>query len=192
MSVEAPKPVEETPAVDSTKALPEQPETTAAPSDIAATTTAAEATAATEATPSMPAESTAAAPAAATEEIKKDEAAIVEAVPATEGDLGYKEPSFFKYDKTVTNDSQYTSSILTTSFHRKFIYRDFHFWLQDEPATAESLSHFVRTDKGDTRHADAAWARETGKGLLFYSKRSEDKATPTGIINLVSSRDFQM
>ncbi|OQU96657.1 Pleckstrin -like domain-containing protein isoform 1 [Cladophialophora immunda] len=42
----------------------------------------------------------------------------------------------------------------------------------------------MRSEKADTKHSDAAWARETGKGLLFYSKRAEDKATPAGIINL--------
>jgi hypothetical protein len=99
MSVEAPKPVEETPVVDSTKALPEQPETTAAPTETAAITTEPTAT---EATPSaLPTEGASAAPAAAAEETKKDEAAIVEAVPATEGDLGYKEPSFLKYVNAV-------------------------------------------------------------------------------------------
>jgi hypothetical protein len=48
------------------------------------------------------------------------------------------------------------------------------------------LTNFLRSEKADTKHSDAAWARETGKGLLFYSKRVEDKATPAGIINLVS------
>lgn len=87
MSVDASKPGEETPVVDTTiKALPEQPEAS---------------TAATE-TPAAPAETTEATPAAAeepaaatTEEPKKDET-VVEAVPASEGVLGYKEPTFFK------------------------------------------------------------------------------------------------
>lgn len=59
------------------------------------------------------------------------------------------------------------------------------FWFQEEPSAAESLIHFMKSEKADTKHSSAAWARETGKGLLFYSKRAEDKATPTGIINLV-------
>lgn len=34
----------------------------------------------------------------------------------------------------------------------------------------------------------AAWASQTGKGLLFFTKRAEDKATPAGIFNLVRLR----
>jgi hypothetical protein len=69
---------------------------------------------------------------------------------------------------------------------RKFIFTKHFFWLSEEPSTADALTNFLRTEKADTKHADAAWARETGKGLLFYTKRAEDKATPAGIINLVS------
>jgi len=93
MSVEAPKTVEETPAVDTTKALPEQPETAAA-APAETSTAPAEATPATESTPAAATEEDAAT--AATEEVKKDEA-VVESVPVSEGTLGYKEPGFFKY-----------------------------------------------------------------------------------------------
>ena len=92
MSVEAPKTVEETPVVDATKAVPEAPETSVAPVE---TSAPAEATSAVEPTPAVATEETAAAP-AAIEELKKDEA-VVEAVPTSEGTLGYKEPGFFKY-----------------------------------------------------------------------------------------------
>ncbi|KIW67434.1 hypothetical protein PV04_06690 [Phialophora macrospora] len=158
MSVEAPKPVEETPVVETSKALPEQPEASTAP----ASATAAAPAETTETTPAAVEEPTVAA--AAPEDAKKDEA-VVDIVPASEGVLGYKEPTFFK----------------------KFIYTKHYFWLQEEPSTAESLTNFMRSDKGDTKHSDAAWARETGKGLLFYSKRAEDKATPAGIINLTEA-----
>jgi hypothetical protein len=33
---------------------------------------------------------------------------------------------------------------------------------------------------------NAAWSSQTGKGLLYFSKRASEKATPAGIINLVS------
>ena len=91
MSVEAPKTVEETPVVDTSKALPEQPEATPA---VPETTVAPiEAIPATDATPVVPVEATTDAP--VTEELKKDET-VVEAVPTSEGVLGYKEPGFFK------------------------------------------------------------------------------------------------
>jgi FtsZ-interacting cell division protein ZipA len=89
MSVEAPKTVEETPVVDATKALPEQPEVAAAPVETAAAPV--EATSAEE-TPAVATEETA----AATEEVKKDETAA-ETVPTSEGTLGYKEAGFLKY-----------------------------------------------------------------------------------------------
>ncbi|KAJ9607955.1 hypothetical protein H2200_008034 [Cladophialophora chaetospira] len=155
MSVDAVKPVEETPVVEpTTKPLPEHPETSTAP---VGTPTAAPAETI-EATPAATEEPVVAATA---EEPKKDEA-VVEAVPASEGVLGYKEPTFFK----------------------KFIFTKHYFWLQEEPSTHESLTNFLRSEKADSRHSDAAWARETGKGLLFYTKRVEDKSTPAGIINL--------
>ncbi|KIW38033.1 uncharacterized protein PV06_10009 [Exophiala oligosperma] len=161
MSVEAPKPVEETPVVEpTTKALPETPvESSTAPAETTATT--AEPTA--EATPAAPAEeSTEATP--ATEEVKKDET-VVTAVPASEGVLGYKEPTLLK----------------------RFFFTKHFFWFSEEPSTPESLATFLRSEKVDAKHASASWARETGKGLLFFSKRAEDKASPVGIINLADA-----
>ena len=38
----------------------------------------------------------------------------------------------------------------------------------------------------DLAHGNASHATQTGKGLLFYAKRAEDKDHPQGIINLVS------
>jgi hypothetical protein len=95
MSVEAPKPVEETPVVEVSKALPEQPEASTAPADATAAAPAPADT--TETTPAAVEEPVAAV--AAPEEPKKDEA-VVDVVPASEGVLGYKEPTFFKYVAT--------------------------------------------------------------------------------------------
>ncbi|KAK5021543.1 hypothetical protein LTS07_010950 [Exophiala sideris] len=158
MSVEAPKPVEETPAVEPTKAVPEQTEAPAAPVEetavaplIAPTTEAAPA--ATE-EPAVPAK----------DDLKKDEVAVA-AAPISEGILGYKEPTLLK----------------------RFFFSKHYFWFSEEPLTAESLSTVLKSEKDDMKHYSAAWARETGKGLLFFSKRAEDKATPAGIINLADA-----
>lgn len=78
------------------------------------------------------------------------------------------------------------ATLLTAISSRKFIYTKHYFWFSEEPSTAESLIIFLRSEKADAKHSSAAWARETGKGLLFFSKRAEDKATPAGVINLVS------
>lgn len=72
-------------------------------------------------------------------------------------------------------------------FCRKFFFTKHYFWLSDEPLTSESLASFLRSEKPEGKHSTAAWARETGKGLLFFAKRVEDKASPVGIINLVST-----
>lgn len=91
MSVEATKPVEETPVVEptTTKPLPEHPEHSVAPVD-------APAAAPMETTEATPAAIEQPAGAIIPEEPKKDET-VVEAIPASEGVLGYKEPKLFKY-----------------------------------------------------------------------------------------------
>jgi hypothetical protein len=61
--------------------------------------------------------------------------------------------------------------------------------LDDAPSTPESLNPYVRSKDLKSAHPNAAWAQETGKGLLFYAKRAEDKSTPAGIINLVSCQN---
>lgn len=85
----------------------------------------------------------------------------------------------------ASHDNQYDQYSLVAP-RRKFIFTKHYFWFAEEPSSAESLTTFLRSEKADAKHSAAAWARETGKGLLFFSKRVEDKATPAGVINLVS------
>lgn len=50
------------------------------------------------------------------------------------------------------------------------------------------MSSYLRGEKAqDTANKNAAWAAHTGKGLLFFTKKASEKATPAGIINLVSN-----
>ncbi|KAL2410526.1 hypothetical protein ABEF95_002200 [Exophiala dermatitidis] len=158
MSVEASKPVEDAPVAETPKVLPEQPSE--------ASTAPAETSVHDETTVSAPAEAAATEQPAtqATEEVKKEETAAA-ATPISEGVLGYKEPTLFK----------------------KFFFTKHYFWLSDEPLTSESLATFLRSEKPEGKHSTAAWARETGKGLLFFAKRVEDKASPVGIINLADA-----
>ncbi|EFR01607.1 hypothetical protein MGYG_04610 [Nannizzia gypsea CBS 118893] len=100
---------------------------------------------------------------AAAEEPAKEETAAKEVVPATDGQLGYKAPGLVK------------------SF--RFVKR--HFWFSDEAVESKQLTSYFQNEKLSTAHPNAAWASQTGKGLLFFAKRAEDKATPAGIINLV-------
>ena len=72
-----------------------------------------------------------------------------------------------------------------TFLSRQFRYVKHYFWFSDEPLAQEALDSYVKTEKADVAHHNAAWARETGKGALFFAKRAEDKTAPSGIILLV-------
>lgn len=61
------------------------------------------------------------------------------------------------------------------------------FYFNDEPVEAKQLSTFHQNEKAAVANPIAAWASQTGKGLLFITKRAEDKAHPSSIINLVSA-----
>jgi hypothetical protein len=73
---------------------------------------------------------------------------------------------------------------VTDPFYRQFHFSKQFFWFSEEPLSADALTGYVRSEKAGVAH-NASWARETGKGLLFHSKRAEDKAHPAGLIHLV-------
>ena len=80
---------------------------------------------------------------------------------------------------------------LETNYGCVYDYRGFrfakrHFWFSDDAVEVKQLSAYFQHEKLSLAHPTAAWASQTGKGLLFFAKRAEDKANPTGIINLVS------
>lgn len=62
------------------------------------------------------------------------------------------------------------------------------FYFSDDAVESKQLSVFRGNEKPAVANPIVAWASQTGKGLLFLTKRAEDKATPAGIISLVSSR----
>jgi hypothetical protein len=64
-------------------------------------------------------------------------------------------------------------------FQKKF------FWFGSEPVEHKHLSNYLRGEKPEAGNHNAAWAAHTGKGLLFFSKKASEKATPAGIFNLV-------
>ena len=66
-------------------------------------------------------------------------------------------------------------------FSKKF------FWLGHDSVEPQHLSGYLRSEKQDVAHPNVAHASQTGKGLLFFAKRIEDKAQPAGILNLVSA-----
>lgn len=67
-------------------------------------------------------------------------------------------------------------------FAKRFVY------FQDEAIESTKLAVFHQGEKPAVANPTAAWATQTGKGLLFLAKRPEDKATPASIINLVRGK----
>jgi hypothetical protein len=59
------------------------------------------------------------------------------------------------------------------------------FYFSDDAVESKNLTVFHQNEKPATANPTAAWASQSGKGLLFFTKRAEDKATPAGIFNLV-------
>ncbi|KAI1774686.1 Pleckstrin homology domain-containing protein [Hypoxylon cercidicola] len=112
-----------------------------------------------------PAETTeAAAEAAPAEEAKKEEVKPVEA-----GTLEHKGAP--------------------ANFPKNLIYSKQHFWFGTESIPKDKLVTYLKNEKTtEIAHHVAAWATETGKGLLFYGKES-DKGTPSGAIQLAEASE---
>ncbi|KAL8819534.1 MAG: hypothetical protein Q9223_002051 [Gallowayella weberi] len=101
------------------------------------------------------------------EEVPKG-SAVVESQPINEGLLGYKQPGLVK----------------SLMYSKKF------FWFSDEPVEHKHLTEYLRGERAtDLARPNAAHASQTGKGLLFFAKRVEDKPQPQGIINLADIKD---
>lgn len=75
------------------------------------------------------------------------------------------------------------------SNQRSLVFSKKFFWFSDEPIESKHLSEYRRVEKPDTHH-NVAHASQTGKGLLFFAKRTEDKDHPAGILNLVSTDEI--
>lgn len=73
---------------------------------------------------------------------------------------------------------------LTTSFRSLRFVKKF-FWFSDEAVDPHTLSDYLKGEKLEVGKHNVAHAGQTGKGLLFFAKRSEDKSHPAGILNLV-------
>ncbi|KAJ8066224.1 hypothetical protein OCU04_005308 [Sclerotinia nivalis] len=103
-----------------------------------------------------------------TAEVTTDAAPVAkEVTPVEEGVLGYKGPGLLK----------------------SFIFQKKHFWFGSEPVEHKNLSSYLRGEKPDVANHNAAWSSHTGNGLLFFSKKATDKASPAGILNLSEASD---
>ncbi|KAI9786057.1 MAG: hypothetical protein M1816_008148 [Peltula sp. TS41687] len=80
----------------------------------------------------------------------------------TEGVLGYKAPGLVK----------------------SLIYSKKFFWIGDHAVSLTDLHQYVRGEKPEVAHHNAAWSSQTGRGLLYFSKHKDHRQTPSGVINL--------
>lgn len=59
----------------------------------------------------------------------------------------------------------------------------FVFYYGDEAVPADKLAHLIKPGKSDLRET-VAWSSQTGKGLLYFVKHADQKASPKGAISL--------
>lgn len=69
---------------------------------------------------------------------------------------------------------------------RSFRFVKHFFWFSDHAVEPQHLSGFLRNEKPEIGHHTAAYATQSGKGLMFCAKRVEDKTQPAGILDLVN------
>lgn len=94
-----------------------------------------------------------------------------------------KLPVFSSECPRLVHHHSYTN--IPCSLCSQFRFSKKYFWFGDEAVGSEHLSAYLRDEKAVDAHHNAAWSSQTGKGLLYFAKRHEDKPVATGIINLV-------
>lgn len=82
-------------------------------------------------------------------------------------------------------DTEAISDGKTDSYRSAFRFSKKYFWFGEEAVPTQSLSHYLRGEKAEVAHPTAAWSSQTGKGLLYFVKHADEKATPAGVLNLV-------
>ncbi|OBT39173.1 hypothetical protein VE00_10271 [Pseudogymnoascus sp. WSF 3629] len=88
-----------------------------------------------------------------------------------EGVIGYKAPGGFIKK--------------LAGFQKRF------FWFGTDAVEVKSLSNYLRGEKLEAGNHNAAWASQTGKGLLYFSKQAGEKSAPVGLINLADITDIK-
>ncbi|OBT72823.1 hypothetical protein VF21_08289 [Pseudogymnoascus sp. 05NY08] len=111
--------------------------------------------------------------AAATTEEATPEAAVETPKKEFEGEgvIGYKAPGGFIKK--------------LAGFQKRF------FWFGTDAVEVKSLSNYLRGEKPEAGNHNAAWASQTGKGLLYFSKHAGEKSAPVGLINLADITDIK-
>ncbi|KAF2862763.1 hypothetical protein K470DRAFT_275114 [Piedraia hortae CBS 480.64] len=110
-------------------------------------------------------------------EVKPETAAaepakVVAAEPITEGLLAYKGPGV---------------GVLKSLIPPKR-----HFWLSNDAVATQNLHLYMRGEKPDVSGPIAAWASQTGRGLLFFNKKDDvDKSMPHGVMPLYDATEIR-
>lgn len=77
-----------------------------------------------------------------------------------------------------------------TSFPKNLFYSKNYFWFGNEAVETKSLTNYIKTEKvAGSAHNAAAWASETGKGLLFFGEKQGDKSSIQGAIELAEASE---
>lgn len=65
------------------------------------------------------------------------------------------------------------------------------FWLSDLPVTPQHMDQYMRGEKPEISNPVVAWASQTGKGLLFFNKKSDtDRTHPGTVLPLYEATDL--
>ncbi|KAJ4353214.1 uncharacterized protein N0V89_004941 [Didymosphaeria variabile] len=136
-------------------------------------------------------ETTQAAPAAATEEKPDDAAAPVDETPKTEGETAAAPVEEKKEEKPIEPIYSGALGYKAPGLKNAFRFSKKYFWFGEEaPVPTSSLSQYLRGEKAEVAHSTAAWSSVTGKGLLYFVKHADEKATPAGALKLADATEL--
>lgn len=66
------------------------------------------------------------------------------------------------------------------------------FWLSDTAIVAQHLDLYLRGEKAEISHPVAAWASQTGKGLLFFNKKGDlNQKHPSSVLALYDAIELK-
>ncbi|KAF1968350.1 hypothetical protein BU23DRAFT_558578 [Bimuria novae-zelandiae CBS 107.79] len=130
--------------------------------------------------------------AAATEDKPTDAAASVEETPKTDGETVAAAPvEEKKEEKPIEPIYSGALGYKAPGLKNAFRFSKKYFWFGEDAAVpASSLSAYLRGEKAEVAHPTAAWSSVTGKGLLYFVKHADEKATPAGVLNLADATEL--
>ncbi|KAL1607808.1 hypothetical protein SLS60_002746 [Paraconiothyrium brasiliense] len=128
---------------------------------------------------------------AVTEEKPAEAAAPVEETPKTEGETAAAPVEEKKEEKPTEPIYSGALGYKAPGLKNAFRFSKKYFWFGEEEAVpASSLSHYLRGEKAEVAHSTAAWSSVTGKGLLYFVKHADEKATPAGVLKLADATEL--